>query len=204
MPLLPLEPYLFPSEIFDPFAADGNAGEDDAAKRWIVLHCRPRAEKSLARQLLARQVPFFLPLFQKQWRSNGRLQSSYLPLFPGYVFLHGDNAARVEALTTNLVVNVLPVADQPRLFADLSRVHHLMQSGSALTPENRLEPGTIVEITAGPLSGLEGKILRRGKKLHFFIEVQLLQQGVSVEIESWMFQPLSGRTTAMRQAGGHA
>src|ERR1043166_9779927 len=87
MPLLPLEPYLFPSEIFDPFAADGNAGEDDAAKRWIVLHCRPRAEKSLARQLLARQVPFFLPLFQKQWRSNGRLQSSYLPLFPGHVFL---------------------------------------------------------------------------------------------------------------------
>ena len=45
-------------------------------------------------------------------------------------------------------------------------------------------------------AGLEGKILHRGKKLHFFIEVQLLQQGVSVEIESWMFQPVHGGTSA--------
>jgi transcription antitermination factor NusG len=192
MPLLPLEPYLYPSKLFEP-AAVAEATAEPVAERWIVLHSRPRAEKSLARQLLARQVPFFLPLFHKQWRSNGRMQSSHLPLFPGYVFLRGDDTARVEALTTNLIVNVLPVADQLGLYADLSRVHQLMESGSALTPENHLEPGTIVEITAGPLTGLEGKVLRRGKNLHFFIEVQLLQQGVSVEIESWMFQPLRGR-----------
>ena len=47
----------------------------------------------------------------------------------------------------------------------------------------------MIEITAGPLTGLEGKILRRGKQLKFFVEVQFLQRGVSVEIESWMFEP---------------
>jgi transcriptional antiterminator RfaH len=192
MPLLPLEPYLFPEQLFEPAAS-----ADDDDKRWIVLHTRPRAEKSLARQLLARRVPFFLPLFHKQWRSNGRTQSSYLPLFPGYVFLHGDNTARVEALTTNLIVNVLPVADQAGLYTDLTRVHRLMEGGSTLTPEQRVVPGTIVEITAGPLAGLEGKVLSRGKKFHFVIEVRLLQQGVSVEIESWMFQPLQGRPLAL-------
>jgi transcription antitermination factor NusG len=100
-----------------------------------------------------------------------------------------------------MVVNVLPVTDQQGLFTDLNRVHQLMESGSALTPEQHLAPGTIVEITSGPLAGLEGKILHRGKKLHFFIEVQLLQQGVSVEIESWMFQPLRGRPLAPATAG---
>jgi transcriptional antiterminator RfaH len=114
-------------------------------------------------------------------------------LFPGYIFLRGNDSARVEALTTNLVVNVLPVVDQSGLFTDLTRVHRLMEAGTGLAPEPNLDPGTIVEITAGPLTGLEGKVLRRGKKLHFFIEVHLLQQGVSVEIESWMFQPLTGR-----------
>jgi transcriptional antiterminator NusG len=147
-------------------------------------------------------VPFFLPLFHKQWRASGRMQSSYLPLFPGYIFLRGDGSARVEALTTNLVVNVLPVADQVGLYTDLTRVHHLMEFGSALTPEHHLEPGTIVEITAGPLTGLEGRVLRRGKKLHFFIEVQLLQQGVSVEIDSWMFQPLHGRPLEVPATAG--
>jgi transcription antitermination factor NusG len=197
MPLLPLEPYLFPGELFEPSAV-----APEETERWWVLHCRPRAEKALARLLLAKRVGFFLPLFQKQWRSNGRMQSSHLPLFPGYIFLRGDNEARVEALTTNMIVNVLPVTDQEGLFADLTRVHHLMDSGSALTPEQHLEPGTIVEITSGPLTGLEGKVLHRGKKLHFFIEVQLLQQGVSVEIESWMFQPLRGRPLATAAFAG--
>jgi hypothetical protein len=36
---------------------------------------------------------------------------------------------------------------------------------------------------------MAGKILRRGKQLRFVVEVQLLQQGVSVELESWMIQP---------------
>jgi transcriptional antiterminator RfaH len=199
MPLLPLEPYLFPNELFAPSTATASA-----ADRWWVLHTRPRSEKALARQMLSRQVAFFLPLYQKQWRSNGRMQSSYLPLFPGYIFLRGDDEARVTALTTNLVANVLPVGDQGQLTTDLSRVHHLMESGSTLTPEARLEPGAVVEITAGPLAGLEGKVLRRGKRLQFFIEVQLLQQGVSVEIESWMFQPVAGRPAATHSDAGRA
>jgi transcriptional antiterminator RfaH len=192
MPLLPLEPYRFPNELFDPSAL-----ACEGAQRWWVLHSRPRAEKALARQFLARQMTFFLPLYQRQWRSHGRTQSSYLPLFPGYIFLRGDEWDRVEALTTNLVANVLPVADQLGLYADLTRVHCLMESGSVLNPENHLEPGTLVEITAGPLAGLEGKVLRRGKRLHFFIEVQLLQQGVSVEIESWMFHARQGRSAGL-------
>jgi transcriptional antiterminator RfaH len=149
--------------------------------------------------MLSRKIGFFLPLYQKQWRSNGRNQSSYLPLFPGYVFLRGGDEARGAALTTNLIANVLPVVDQAQLYTDLTRVHHLMDSGSVMTPEAHLEPGTIVEITAGPLAGLEGKVLSRGKKLRFFIEVQLLRQGVSVDIERWMFQPLQGRR-ALEQA----
>lgn len=195
MPLLPLEPYLFPKELFNSSVAV------PTEERWWVLHSRPRSEKALARHFLARRLPFFLPLYQKQWRSNGRLQSSHLPLFPGYIFLRGDDEARVAALTTNQLVNVLPVLDQPRFMSDLKHVFQLMQSGSPLSPEGHIEPGTLVEITAGPLAGLEGKVLHRGKKLHFFIEVQLLQQGVSVEIESWMFQRLSAKQGAVAGRG---
>jgi transcriptional antiterminator RfaH len=192
MPLLPLEPYLFPGDLFEDPAPVVNSPE-----RWWVLHSRPRAEKALARQLLARSLPFFLPLHHRQWRSRGRLQSSYLPLFPGYVFLRGDDDGRVAALTTNLVAHVLPVPDQNQLVADLIRVNHLIVSGSPLTPEDRLEPGTLVEITAGPFAGMEGKILRSGKNLRFFVEVQFLQRGVSVEIESWMFQPILDQHTRL-------
>jgi transcriptional antiterminator RfaH len=185
MPLLPMEPYIAPDDLLDtPITQEG----DSAC--WWVLHTRPRAEKSLARRFLACNLSFFLPLYQHEWRSRGRLFRSHMPLFPGYLFLRGDAETRRRALETNQVVNTLPVADPARLQAELAHVYRMMQAGMLLTPEEQLQPGSAVEIVAGPLAGLEGKILRRGKELRFFVEVRLLQRGVSVEIEGWMIRLL--------------
>lgn len=192
MPLLPLEPFVYPDDLLN--SPDGG---ETAASQWWVLHTRPRAEKCLARRFLSRSLPFFLPLYKKQWRSRGRLLCSHMPLFPGYIFLHGDAQARLVALETNLVARCLPVEDQQQLHVDLVRVYHLIATGELLTPEGRLEAGTRVEIIGGPLAGLEGKVIRRGKQLKFFVEVRLLQQGVSVEIEGWMIQPLHERRAAV-------
>jgi transcription antitermination factor NusG len=165
--------------------------EEDQTGQWWVLHTKPRAEKSLVRRLRSRRIGHFLPVYRRQWRTSSRLHSAYLPLFPGYVFLHGDNAARVYALETNLVVRPIEVREQLQLHTDLCRVYHLMESGSPLAAEERLLPGTPVEIISGPLAGLEGKILRHGKNLKFFVEVRFLRQGVSVEIDSWMFRSVT-------------
>jgi transcriptional antiterminator RfaH len=188
MPILPPEPFVFPENLF----LDPAQGPDDN-HQWLVLHTRPRAEKALVRRFLTRDHSFFLPLYPKRWRSRGRLLNSHLPLFPGYVFLLGDWDTRLEALQTNLVVQCLTVKDQARLHNDLIRVHHLMTSGESLAPEDRLQPGTLVEIIEGPLKGLEGKVLRRGSQLRFFVEVDFLQRGASVEVEGWMIRPLSNQ-----------
>ena len=184
MPLLPLEPFVFPDDLLR-HPAPGN--EDPT--RWWALHTRPRAEKALARKLLRRNEAFFLPLYKRQWRHRGRLLCSYVPLFPGYLFLQGDAAAACRALETNLVARILNVPDQAQLHADLGRIVCLIATGAPLTPEDRLQPGTRVAITRGSLAGLEGKILRRGKHLKFLVEVEFLQRGVSVEVENWMIQP---------------
>ncbi len=191
MPLLPLEPFVFPDDLL----RDSTCFPTSDAP-WWVLHTRPRAEKSVARQLLRRSVPFFLPVCKRQWRNRGRLHCSFVPLFPGYVFLQGDTQAVFKTLDTKQIARVLPVADQRRLHVDLARVYCLIATGAPLAPVERLQPGALVEITSGPLAGLEGKILRRGKQLKFIVEVQFLQRGVSVEIESWMIQPHSNPSSA--------
>src|ERR1700736_5805449 len=106
MPLLPLEPFVYPNGLFD-----HPAGSAEETGRWWVLHTRPRAEKALARRLLGRNLPFFLPLYNKEWRSGGRSLCAYHPLFAGYLFLYGDGQQRLHALETNLVARVLPVDD---------------------------------------------------------------------------------------------
>jgi transcription antitermination factor NusG len=70
----------------------------------------------------------------------------------------------------------------------------MMQAGMLLAPEEQLLPGAQVAIVAGPLAGLEGKIIQRGKQLRFHVEVRLLQRGVSVEIEGWMIRLLNARS----------
>src|SRR5947209_4182030 len=172
MPLLSMEPFVFPDDLL---TAPAEPPADDA--RWWVLHTRPRAEKALARKILVQELHYFLPLGKKQWRNNGRSFASYVPLFTGYIFLYGDADARYRALETNLVAACLPVADQGRLHEDLRRVYQLVASGAPVSPEERLEAGARVEIISGPFAGMEGRVLRRGKQLKFFIEVQFLRQG---------------------------
>ena len=185
MPLLPLETCLEPADLLErPLT------ELQARGQWWLLHSRPRSEKALARKFVSRDLAFYLPLHHHQWRTRGRDFCSYLPLFPGYLFLHGDAEARLRALETNLIVRCLPVADQAQLHDDLIRVHRLIASGAPLMAEARLLPGSRVAIVAGPLAGLQGKVIRKGSKLKFLVEVHLLQQGVSVEVDSWMIQPL--------------
>jgi transcriptional antiterminator RfaH len=152
-------------------------------------------EKSLARRLREREVSFFLPLYRRRWKQRGRAFNSYLPLFPGYLFVYGDPDARLTALQTNLVTCTLPVPDQGRLQTDLLQIHQLLTTGAPVTPEDRLQPGSRVRVTRGPFEGLEGKILRREQQLRFVVEVQLLQRGVSLNIESWMFEPIGSAAT---------
>jgi transcriptional antiterminator RfaH len=177
-----METYLFPENLFEPDA-------ELADQAWWVLHTKPRAEKALARSFLASRVPFFLPLHKKQWRSRGRLFSSFLPLFPGYLFIR-RNDYWASAPKTNQVLRVLNVPDSQRLRADLDRVYRVMQTGMAVAPEEHLHPGARVLIESGPLAGLEGRILKHGSQLRFFVEVDFIQKGMSVEIEGWMLRPL--------------
>jgi transcriptional antiterminator RfaH len=186
MPLLSAEPSFFPDTLF---SADGSCPE--AVPDWLVVYTRARAEKALARKLLARRVGFFLPLHERRWPSpSGRMRCSYLPLFPGYVFVCGATEGRLQALETGLVSRCLSVVDQAGLHRDLARVYRLISSGAPLLPEERLEPGDLVEFVFGSLAGLQGKVIRRGKQLRLVVEVELLQRGVSVEIDSHMVKPL--------------
>lgn len=181
MPLLPMEPCFFPDGLFSEESPIRQETE-----RWWVLHTRPRAEKALARRLHKRGISHFLPLFEKRWRVNGRNFKAYMPAFASYVFLFGDAEARLHTLETNLVSQVLHVENQAELESDLRRIHLLMASGTPMAPEIDLQPGTIVEIVDGPLFGLEGKVVTRNRKLRLLVEVRFLNQGVSVELESWM------------------
>src|SRR5262245_53653532 len=165
MPLLPAELQVYPHSLFDA-REDLEAGDE----RWWVVHTRARAEKALARRCLKSGTSYFLPQFEKKWRQGGRVLCSYRPLFSGYVFVFGNDEARCNVLATNLAACVLRVEDQGQLHRDLQQVYRVMQEGKSLAPEDRLQPGSPVEIAYGPFAGMEGKVIFRNK-MRFVVEV---------------------------------
>jgi transcriptional antiterminator RfaH len=178
MPVLPAETDAFPDSLLEPMPTDLGVG-----RSWYVLHTKPRQEKSLARILLEKHAPFYLPQIPKRRVARGRVVTSYLPLFPGYVFQLASPEERLAALKTQRVLQALPVDAQDRLWDDLRQIRRLLASGEPVTPEDRLEPGDLVEVQSGPLAGLRGTILRTASGRRFVVQVNFIQRGASVVLD---------------------
>ena len=179
MPILKAEPDFYPEHLFDP--CDEGTAESG---RWWVMCTRPQREKQLMRRLQTLDVGFYCPLIPKRFRSPcGRIQTSYVPLFKGYVFVAGDETNRYTALTTNCIITCLPVHDPERLLADLRRIKLLVDTGAPLTAEDRLQPGTLVRVRSGSFMGLTGKVIRRRGQTRLLVAVDFLQKGASVLLD---------------------
>jgi transcriptional antiterminator RfaH len=184
MPILPAEPSVYPDDLFTaPPAAGGS--------QWRVLHTKPRQEKGLARDLLVREVPFFLPTTRRPHQSGGRIRVAEIPLFDGYVFIRADRDQYVSALDTRRVVRALAVPDQLRLADDLRRLQALLGLGRPVDRERDLRPGEPVEIVDGPLAGLRGTVIRAAAGTRFVVAVDFIREGASVTCEGMALRPLA-------------
>jgi transcriptional antiterminator RfaH len=157
---------------------------------WWVLYTKVNQERMLARHLLGCQIGFYLPLVPKASLCRGRRVVCPTPLFASYLFMRGTEEDRVTALTSNRISRILPVADPAVLVGDLRQLHRLIDSGVPLTAERRLAPGCRVRVRQGPLSGIEGTILRRQGATRLLVAVSFLQQGASVDIEDCLLEPI--------------
>ena len=175
MPILKPEPDVFPDTLFD-LAPDRYP--------WWVVHVRSRQEKVLARECRRRGVPFYLPLREQRNPRDRHRRTSWLPLFPGYLFVRGDvEHERLELLQTNLCVHILAVLDQEELAHDLSQVRRLQELGLPLRPYPELTKGSVVRIAEGPFEGMTGRVTGLKGKSRFVVSVRFIHRAVSVELD---------------------
>ena len=157
---------------------------------WFVLHTRSRQEKSLAEDLAGRGIRHFLPLVTKLRRWGNRKASVDEPLFPGYVFLRGSRDEAFAADRTRRVAHIIPVADQQRLVWELRNLAQAIEQKTPLDPYPYLKRGIRVEVTSGPLRGLQGLIEARIGFDKLILAVDMLGQGVTVELLGASVEPL--------------
>ena len=178
----------------------GPAGPRDAGPvrpRWWVGHTKARFEKAFAFDLLARRVPYFLPMVERVRMSGGRKRHVMAPLFGGYVFFRGTHQERYLALATNRLCQVIEAADQARLVRELAALQKAISGGAPLDPYPFAAVGRRCRVVAGPFQGLEGVVVRReagSRGARLVLEVGMLGQGAAMEIDADLLEPASDAT----------
>ena len=181
MPILKQESDIFPAELLDEETLGKLSTED---RSWWCVYTISRREKDLMRKLRSLEIPHYGPVLPKRYRSpNGRLRTSFIPMFPNYVFMLASEEERVKATTTNCISACNPVAQHETLIEDLRQICSIVDQGEALTPEAKLQAGSKVRVRTGPFAGLEGHVLRREGKTRLLLSVRYLEQGVSMEMD---------------------
>lgn len=157
---------------------------------WWVAHTKSRNEKALAHDLMAKNVSYFLPMTWNVRHQSHRTIKSLLPLFTGYLFFCGNETGRLELLKTNRVANLIEVKDQTSLVAELERFERALRAGAPLLPHKYITKGQWCRVIAGPLLGLEGIVVQTKGDMRLVLQIDLLGQAASVEIDMDMIEPV--------------
>jgi transcription antitermination factor NusG len=163
----------------------------DLAGRWWVAHTRARSEKALAWDLCRRGVNYFLPMVERVTVSGGKKRHVLMPLFASYVFFCGTDEDRYTAMTTNHVCQTIDVFNQEGLITELSAISKALAGKAELDLYPFAVTGQRCRITAGPFQGIEGVVVRRKETARLVLEVGILGQGASLEIDADLLQPIS-------------
>lgn len=173
------------------FVANGAGPENSLVLRWFAVHTRSRHEKSASEQLHHREIETFLPLYRctRRWQNGDH--EVHLPLFPGYTFVRIALRDRLRVLKVPGVVRLVgfngiaaPLEDQ-----DVEGLRRALAAGVKAAPHPYLTVGRRVRITAGPLNGHEGILVRRKGALRVVLSIDLIQRSVLVDLDAHELEP---------------
>jgi transcription antitermination factor NusG len=172
-----------------PMLSPGVGSLCDLLGTWWVAHTKARCEKAFALDLQDREIGFFLPMLERVRIISGKKRRVLLPLFPSYVFFCGDREQRQRALLTDRLCATIEVRDQQRLIDELSSIQRLLDAKVDVEPHPQLATGQRCRIKEGPFAGMEGKVLHHSRPARFVLEVGMLGQGASMEIDAELLEP---------------
>lgn len=157
--------------------------EDSA---WFALQTRYRYEERIATELHTKGFESYLPTLREVHNWNDRKKVMNVPAFGGYLFARFEPSLhnRVRILETTGVVKLLGNHGVPEPISckEIESLRLALQSGMPCSRQRYVEVGTPVRVCRGPLSGLEGKVLRMGNKLTVFVNVSSVCQSIAVEV----------------------
>lgn len=160
--------------------------------QWYAAYTSANHERRVAAQLADRGVEHFLPSYTsvRQWKD--RRVVLQLPLFPGYVFVRMALANRLSVLQVAGVARLVGFGRSPAPLpeGEVEALRTGLTHGMRAEPHPYLKAGRRARITAGPLAGLEGILLRWKAGWRVVLSLDLIQRSVAVDVDASALEPV--------------
>ncbi len=156
-------------------------------REWFAIWTRSRHEQVVRQQLEQRHIETFLPTITRWSRWKDRRKRVDWPLFPGYCFAKFASTETLTVLRCTGVVSIVSVEGRPAPIpaAEIDGIRTLVSSELQYDPCPLLREGELVEVVAGPLAGVIGRLQRKDTgKARLVLSVDLIGQAVSVDVDA--------------------
>lgn len=152
---------------------------------WHAVYVKSRAEKKAQQDLQLQGIETYLPLQRKLRQWSDRKKWVEMPLIAGYLFVKICRKEYDQVLQSANVVTYVRFDGTAAIVPD-SQIEYLklmlsQQDNEVEVTHEKLKRGQIVEVVAGPLIGLKGKLQKiKGKNK---VAIELVQLGCSAMVE---------------------
>ena len=158
---------------------------------WFAIWTRSRHEHVVREQIERKHFDAFLPTITRWSRWKDRKKKIDWPLFPGYCFARFEEQEALSILKCTGVVNIVSVEGKPAPIPEheIEGIRLLLESDLQYDPCPLIREGMMVEVTHGALKGVVGRLVRKGAHARLILSVDLIGQGVSVEVDAADVKP---------------
>jgi transcription antitermination factor NusG len=132
---------------------------------WYAIQVKSRFEKVVAQHLRGKGYEEYLPLYVSRRRWSDRIKEIEIPLFPGYTFCRFDVTDRLPIVLIPGVISVVSFGGIAQAIPEdeIVALQNVVRSGASYEPWPFIGVGQKVQVTRGPLAGLEGVIVETRK-----------------------------------------
>jgi transcription antitermination factor NusG len=169
---------------------------EERTASWFAVWTHSHCEQSVHDQLAGKGFRMFLPTMRTWSRRAGQQRLIAVPMFPGYLFINHaiDKRSYIEVLNTRGLVRILGTRWDELLPVDEAEIDALRRIQEADVPvvaHAYLREGQRVRIHEGPLTGVEGVLVRsRPNRGLLVLSVDLLRQSVALEVDCTAVVPI--------------
>lgn len=150
---------------------------------WVVAWTRPRCEKTVQARLLDLGADCFLPVFTRRRSYGSVVRISRIPLFAGYVFFNREGINLRQLHVCKKITQILVPDNSLELQTELAQIALAMSKDATLIRSRYKQVGQPVRITAGPMKGLEGELVRVGSQARIVLRIKFLGEAVETQVD---------------------